>query len=147
MLYYILWDGYMRKLVAILCAVMMAVGLGVSASAAVLPDTMQPNYVNAAAVDELLTFNGTLAKCEASVTGMSGTTSITATIMLDKVNSNGTLSRVETWSGLSVKGSYLSFSDSRNCVRGNTYRLTVDTTVVRNGYSERIVTSVDKYCA
>lgn len=147
MLYYILGDGYMRKLVALLCAVVMVVGLGVTASAFVSPDTMQPNYVNTASVKSVLTFSGALAECEASVTGLSGTTLITATIKLDKINSNGTLSNVETWSGLYAKGDYLSFMDSRNCVRGNTYRMTVDTIVTRNGYIERIVTSVDKYCA
>jgi hypothetical protein len=72
------------------------------------------------------------------VTGVSGTTRITATVYLQRKPVNGTYTTIKTWSGLSSNNLIFSFSDTHPVTSGFTYRLRLDATVTRNGTSESI---------
>ena len=97
-------------------------------------------YVNTNTIVARLTFTNDKAYCEASITGKSGTTSITNGSVVLRDN-NGSV--VKTWSGLSATGSLFTFSKSTSGVSsGKTYSLTVTATVNRNGISETVTKSV-----
>lgn len=70
-----------------------------------------------------LDYKGNTAYCAAGVSGNSKVTSITATVTLQKVESNGTYTTVKLWSGLSASGNEFDWSDTATIQSGATYRL------------------------
>jgi hypothetical protein len=90
-----------------------------------------------------LTFSGNIANVSGAITGITGTTQISATFTLERQNANGTFSYVASWS-TNANGRILTFSESRSPVTtsGNTYRLRVTAGVTRNGITEFISDSV-----
>lgn len=73
------------------------------------------------------------------ISGASGTTSIKATYKLEQ-KSGSSWSTVQTWTD-STSATRLTSSVSRSNVAKGTYRLSVTTTVVRNGVSETTTVS------
>jgi hypothetical protein len=101
--------------------------------------------VNTDSAKATLNFSGTRAACSAVVDGKSGTTKITATALLKRVNSNGTTT-VKTWSGLSTTSESPYFDSSYYVARGYTYELEIDAKVYRNGTVESISVTDTDYC-
>jgi hypothetical protein len=91
-----------------------------------------------------LTLNMTYSSGQVNWTGMlsgnsSTTASITATYKLEKRNTNGSYSLVQTWSGFSTTGTYMLSSGSKTTSTG-TYRLTVTAQVRNNSGNTETVT-------
>jgi len=91
---------------------------------------IEPFWVNTNSIVLGITYSGTTASCSGRIRGNSNVNSITATFTLRRVNSNGTLTTVRTWSGLSSNTSSLNFSGTHSSVSsGQTYRLDVTATL------------------
>jgi hypothetical protein len=103
-------------------------------TAAFIP--IQPLWQNVDQATARLTRSGTTAHCSATITGLSGTTRIVATMQLQRVSGNS-VTTVSTWTQ-SVNGNRLVMSESATVTSNGTYRLRVDATVTRNGVSESI---------
>ena len=93
-----------------------------------------------------LSFKGTTAYCSAEVVGNSDVTSITATITLQRVESNGTYTTVKLWSGLSAAGNYFSWSGTASVQAGYSYRLKLVAVAHSNSGSETTTEYVTRYC-
>lgn len=105
-----------------------------------LATEITPRWDNTRACLPVLTFSGTTAVCDVSITGFSGTTEIDPKITLQKENASGGFSPDTSWSFPAVKDS--SFTWSGTCLRcesGAAYRLKVEADVTRNGVTESIV--------
>lgn len=97
---------------------------------------IQPLWQNVSEASAELIFNGTTANCSTVILGLAGTTSITATMRLERVSGN-TVTTVATWTS-TASSSRLVMNESATVTANGTYRLRVDATVVRNGVSEVI---------
>lgn len=76
-----------------------------------------------------LNFSGRTASCHATITATEHNAKVTATMILYRVNSNGTLSTCATWPAKSETG-YLALTGKySSAVSGNTYRLVISGTV------------------
>ncbi len=89
-------------------------------------------------LDIFLSVRNGRAACGSFVLGQTGTTRITASMNLSRKNANGSYTTVKTWSGYETTDDYLIFEEIYYVARGYTYRLTVTTTVYRNGSSETV---------
>ncbi|NLL34932.1 MAG: hypothetical protein GX257_06465 [Clostridiales bacterium] len=135
--------GFKRN-VSLLMAMVMCLALGGWALAAELPtaNDMQPDgsvtiqWVNTTSILTTLSFDGSRGTCGARVLGKPGTDYITATIVLARKNSDGSLTPVKTWSDLSATGDMLIFDGTYYVTTGYTYRLTITATVYRDGIGE-----------
>ena len=142
----------MRKNITILLlALTMCLSCSPPASAQATTSREQENtifrYEEMYSLKPALTIANGTASCSFKAVGNSGTTSISATAVLYRVNTNGTLTEQKTWSGLSADGDTLIWSASRAVTQGHTYRLTVTATVYRGGRSETVTQSVSAYAA
>jgi len=97
-----------------------------------------PHWENVSDISITLSSSNNTASTNVSIFGRAGTTSINATITLSRVNSNGTLTTVRTWSNQSSQNSTFTFSGTHAITSGNTYRISVSATVIRNGVSETV---------
>jgi hypothetical protein len=95
-------------------------------------------WENAVDVTLKLAIESGIAICSVQVTGILGTSNITATLYLQHKNSDGTFSNVETWSGLSSSGLLLTFGDAYSLTSTGTYRLICNASVTKGGYTEPI---------
>ena len=130
---------YMFMLLALFFTVSLQLPIMASTPSGVTTTQYVPNkplWQNVNSATARLTFSGTTAHCSAIIAGLSGTTSITATMRLERVNGNSATT-VATWTQ-TVNGSRLVMSESNAVTANGTYRLRVDATVVRNGVSESI---------
>ena len=91
-----------------------------------------------------INFDGTCANCSGVVDGKSGTTKITATGLLKRVNSNGTTT-VKYWTA-SANGDTLFFDKNYYVASGYTYEFEIVAKVYRNGTMENISISDTAYC-
>lgn len=92
-----------------------------------------------------LDFSGTCADCSSIIHGKSGTNKITATVLLKRLNSNGTTT-VKSWTGLSASGDTFYFDQSYYVASGYTYEVVVNAKVYRNGTVENISITDSDYC-
>lgn len=134
--------------VTILCA------SGISVFAGELPgqnvfsgNVITPCWTNTESIHLNLGFSGIRADCGAMVIGKTGTSRITATVKLQRKNTNGTYTNVKTWSGLSTNDSILTFNNSYNVTRGYTYRLMINATVYKGSSGENVSHYVERYCS
>ncbi len=129
----------MKKIVSVAALAMCLVfALSSFAVAAEKPaDSIQ--WDSGAAVTPHLSINGTVAECRLYVNAENASDSITATVMLQKKQSNGTYSNVKTWSKLTGKGT-LNFSENYSPVSSsNSYRLKAIVYVTGSGGTDTIV--------
>ncbi|MGN0384879.1 MAG: hypothetical protein ACI4EX_03260 [Lachnospiraceae bacterium] len=136
--------GIWKKSIMILaCCIMMCSS---TSTAKEVPENMviKPYAQNFRRSENYLSISGTTAETASLVEGVSGTTSVSISMGLEKKDSDRWL-RYATWSD-SVNGSKLSME--RNCsVTTGTYRLVTRFTVVTNGQSEsKIVISSEQKC-
>lgn len=107
---------------------------------------ISPMYVNTADINVSLSFSGTTANCSTTITGLSGTTKISASMTLERKNTNGTYTLMKSWPAESVNSSMLSTSKTYSVTSGYTYRLSVNGSVTRNSTTESVSLSAEKYC-
>lgn len=107
--------------------------------------SIAPMYINTESIAASLTFSGKTANCGTIVTGMIGTTEITATMTLYKVESSGSLTYQTSWS-TSAKSDTLSYKSSYAVSSSGTYQLNVSANVYRSGKWESVSISVQKSC-
>lgn len=143
-----------RKPLIIMLALMMICIASINVFAAepsgqrtISDNIITPCWTNTESIHLDLGFSGTRADCSAMVIGKTGTSRITATVKLQRKNTNGTYTNVKTWAGLSANGSTLTFNDSYNVTCGYTYRLMINATVYKGGSGENVSKSVEKYCS
>ena len=134
-----------RLMIFGLALIMLAVPMSAQASQSaeqILNDyqIVTPNWENVNNISLDLYFQNGQAKCVGIVRGAVGTTSINATFTLERRTLFG-WSRVASWDRSSTT-STLTFHGAAAASRGNTYRFSVTATVVRNGVSETVTTSV-----
>jgi len=128
---------YMLLLMTLLIALsMQATVLANTTTETAVYQPINPLWQNVNQANARLTFSGTTAHCNVTITGFSGTTRITATMRLERVVGN-TAVTVRTWTQ-TVDGSRLTMNESATVTTTGNYRLRVDATVVRNGVSESI---------
>jgi len=99
-------------------------------------------WANVSKVSLDLSFAGGKAQCAGKVVGNAGTTSISATITLERKNTNGSYSYVTSWS-TSTSSTSLPFSYSHSVSSGYTYRLSISTKVTTNGVTETVNSSTE----
>jgi len=135
-------------------ALVLLCTMSISASGADVPgkqikanDVIVPYWTNTESIKLDLNFSGKRADCSALVIGKMGTSKITATVKLQRKNSNGTYTTVKTWSNLQTNGTVFSFSQSYNVTRSYTYRLVINATVYKDGSSENVSQQVEKHCS
>jgi len=104
---------------------------------------VQPMWYNTSWTYTQLTFSsGGVAQCSAIIQGLSGTTRITATVLLERQLADGSWYLVKAWRGVGVYGDLLTFDESWGpVVSGYTYRLTINASVTRNGFVESVTSS------
>jgi len=118
-----------------ICALVGTIGIpSVSASAAQPGVEVTPYWSNVNSIKLNMSLsNGTITS-EATVTGYTGTTYISATFTLEKLNGNQ-YERVDSWTA-SNSAMLLSNSHSTSKCTAGTYRLSISGTATKNGTSE-----------
>lgn len=108
----------------------------------VFAEPIQPYYTDTNMTKITLSFSSDKATCSGTITGKSGTTSITnCTVKL--TDSDGNI--VKSWTNLSTTGTTLTFSKTATGVtKGKTYTLTVSATVNTSNSNERVSDSISK---
>lgn len=104
-------------------------------------------WVNTTSVKVNLSFDGSKAICGACVIGKANTSKITGTVVLARKNSDGTYTTVKKWSDLKAAGDKLIFDKTYYVSKGYTYRLTITSTVYRNGSGETVSGSYGAYAS
>lgn len=104
-------------------------------------ENIHPYYTDTNRVQLTLTFSSNNATCSGTISGKTGTTSITnCTITI--TDSNGIVAA--SWDGISSNSSVLTFKRTASVTKGETYTLSVTATVNRNGSSETVSGSITK---
>lgn len=139
-----------KKIFALILAVSMVFSAGFPAFASEKTNssadsTMHIMWENTDVASVFLNFDGDCAECAGYVEGKTGTSKITATALLKRVNSNGTTT-VKAWTGLSASGANFYFDKSYYVSSGYTYIFEIDAQVYRNGTVEYISESCSGYC-
>lgn len=122
------------KLKAKLVSLVLVVLALVSTTSPAFAATMRPSYVNTDYTYTSLNFSGDKADCTSIIEAKTGTTKITATILLKRVVSNGTVT-VKSWKA-SASGEEFLFNEQYYVSSGYDYMLEVDAAVTRNGTTE-----------
>lgn len=139
-----------KKIMALFLVVSMAFAVGIPAfaaekAAAKTDSGFGIQWDNTDTATASLNFSGDRADCSSIIHGKDGTTQITATALLMRVNSNGTTT-VKAWTGLSASGDTFYFDRQYYVSSGYTYELEIDAQVYRNGTVEYISVSDRDYC-
>lgn len=129
--------GSKRMISVVIALVMLLAAIPFVTVSASTNDMVTPFYTNTSSITASLSFSGTTAQCYSTVTGLSGTTQITATMYLYQVNSDGTLSLLNSWNA-SSSGTLLTVSGTNVVTSGSTYRLLITANVTRNGTTESV---------
>lgn len=138
-----------RKIFALLLAISIAFTSGVPVFAqerAAAPKADRGIlWENTDAATAAVNFYGNRADCSSIIYAKEGTTKITATALLKRVNSNGTTT-VKAWTDLSASGDTFYFNESYYVSSGYTYEFEINAQVYRNGTVEYISVSDRDYC-
>ena len=98
---------------------------------------IDPLWQNTAGITVGLTFRPTgRAYMLGTVTGNIGTERISVYALLERVNANGTTTRMGSWTGITVEGRTWTWQRPHYVALGHYYRLTLTATVSRNGIDE-----------
>lgn len=116
----------------------------VSTASPALAATMRPSYTNTDFTYVSLNFSGTKADCTVFVEGKTGTSKISATILLKRVVSNGTVT-VKSWQK-SVSGDDFTFDGVYYVSSGYDYILEVDAAVTKGGTAEYLTLTDRDHC-
>jgi hypothetical protein len=136
------------KIVSLAMAVVLVFAVNVSAFATTVPAKSSGGihvmYTNTDDIKAAISIDGTCASCSGVVDAKSGTTKITATGLLKRVDSNGTTT-VKTWTA-SVNGDALYFDKYYYVASGYTYQFQIVAKVYRNGTVENVSMTDSDYC-
>ena len=135
----------LKKIVA-LCMVLAMLVMAVPSVGSLALDGTVPitsYYTNTSQVQVGLSFTGTTANCSSTIIGFSGTTKITATLSLYRINANGSLTLLKSWTA-SSSITMLNIGETYAVSAGYTYRLSVSAQVTRNATTESVSNSVDR---
>lgn len=143
-----------KKCITLLCALILCFLSGGDALAAQKSDFLTGRsagditimWDNTTLIDMNLSFDGSKAICGILVLGKPNTSQITATVTLDRKNSNGTYTTEKTWTGLFAADDMLLFDKVYYVSKGYTYRLSITATVFRYGFGEIVTASYENYC-
>ena len=100
---------------------------------------IQPFWSNIASMSVTLSFHSGRGELSAHVTGQPGTERITANVVLDRQNADGSFTHVQTWHNINnIPGipSVLSWGATHWVIRGHNYRITLNANVTRHGFTE-----------
>lgn len=97
-------------------------------SSVALASDIMPIWDNTHSCQPVLTISGSKAYCSFEVEANNSKDKITATVTLQKLNSNNSYAYVTSWSGLSDNG-FLHFSDSYTISGSGSYRIKCDANV------------------
>lgn len=144
-----------KKALTIMLAVIIVCTASINSFAREYPENqtssannvVTPQWTNTERIDLNLSFSGIQANCSAIVTGKTGTSKITASVILQQKNSNGTYTNVKQWSGLCANGSRLTFNSNYNVNKKYTYRMTINATVYQGSTGENVSHYVENYCS
>lgn len=131
----------------ILCMCLLATLLVNSAaltSMAASNNAVMPMWDNTSEASTVLSFNGTTAKCTASVLGYSGVTEIYGTMILKRV-SGSSETTVKSWS-VSSDSKTLFASKSCTVTKGYKYKLEFNGYVSTDSYAEYVSVSSSATC-
>ncbi|QAT48495.1 hypothetical protein EQM14_01160 [Caproiciproducens sp. NJN-50] len=142
-----------KKIFALILAVSMVFSAGVPAFASektkattsTTDSGIHIMWTNTDIATANVNFYGDRAECTSTIHGKDGTSKITATALLKRVNSNGTTT-VKAWTGLSASGANFYFDKSYYVSSGYTYIFEINAQVYRNGTVEYITESDSDYC-
>lgn len=139
----------MKKMIAIVVVCVLLSSMG-GAFAAEFETTQNipvtPFYLYAKSVSASLSFSGTTAKCNSTITGTSSVSSMKATLTLSRVNDNGTLTYINSWNFSNSNSIQLACNSTASVTKGYTYQLDVSAVVTKNGESETITGSAVATC-
>lgn len=140
-----------KKICALLLVFSVISAVGIPAFAQKKPSGSLTNsrihvsWVNTDTATASLQFSGNCADCTSEIFGKDGTSKITATALLKRVDSNGTTT-VKAWTGLSASGDTFYFDRNYYVSSGATYEFEIDAKVYRNGKVESVSESDLAYC-
>jgi len=99
-------------------------------------ESIMPLWLNFEMLSADMTINNGRAEMSGFIIGNVGTTSITVNAVLERINPNGTATRIDSWSNLRVNSDIWTWERAHMVARGHEYRLTLNAVAVRNGVSE-----------
>jgi hypothetical protein len=99
----------------------------------------EPFWAHTAGISANLNINNSgRATMSGTVVGNLGTTHIVVNAVLDRVNPNGTTTRIVTFNNIRAEGNVWAWERPHYVARGHDYRVTIYSTVFRNGTSETV---------
>jgi len=113
----------------------------------IVDEPVQLRWTNISSISVNLAFNNGKGTLWATVVGQTGTTKITGYAVLDRLNSDNTYTKINTWDNLKADCNILDFNETYYVTRGYTYRLTITPTVYRNGIGETASSSKSAYAS
>lgn len=134
----------MKKLLSIFIAGIMLISCCIGVGAA-LPDKADPLWDNIGSMTNNIYFISTSGSAEASITGKSGTTSITATLTVYKQTSSGGWSYVDSDAD-HVSGGYLGLKVDFEGEVGAYYKAEFRVSITRNGIIESETKTAYRTC-
>lgn len=134
----------MKKLLSILIAGVILFGCCTGICAA-MPDEIMPLWDNISDMQNAIYFTSTDGTAKATVRGISGTTSISATLTVYKQTSSGGWEYVDSDSD-TVSGKYLSLTVDFTGETGAYYKSVFSVSVTRNGTTEPETKTAYKTC-
>ena len=133
------------KVCSLMLIVALVLSLGISAGAANRVE-ISPLYEGVVRCTPVLTFSGKTATCSAAITAAESSATITGTMTLYKIESNGILTRIISWGNLTGTGRLAAGRTYSVPVTGYTYRLTISATVKDSTGSHFVSAYRDTYC-
>lgn len=134
------------KVCSMLLLVALVFSLSINASAA-NREEVSPLYDAAAYCTPVLTFSGKNATCSLSIRAKESSGKITATMTLYKIEPNGILTRITSWSNLTGTGSLNISKPYSVPSTGYNYRLSVSGTIKDSTGTHSISAYRDAYCS
>jgi len=104
-------------------------------------DLVTPFWQNIAAINIVFGITDGRAELTGTVVANTGTERISVNAILDRVNTNGTTTRIASWNNLTTNGNTWAWTRTHMVARGHDYRLTLEVTAVRNGIWETVSVS------
>jgi len=138
------------KIVSLAMAILLMVTLNIPAFASTAPakssggSGIHVMFTNTDDATANVNFSGDCADCSSIIHAKTGTTKITITGLLKRVNSNGTTT-VKSWTA-SAAGDTLYFEKSYYVASGYTYQFQIIAKVYRNGTVENVSVTDSAYC-
>lgn len=134
------------KVCSVVLILAVVFSLGTSAGA-IFDNGISPQYDAATRCTPVLSFSGKNATCSLSIRARESSGKITATMTLYKIESNGVLTRITSWSNLTGTGSLdISRPYSVPSV-GYNYRLSVSGTINDSTGTHSVSAYRDAYCS